>query len=364
VEQTGGASLEVAWAPGNHTNRNNTSAWRLVGNPDDPSVPPMMPVMPGSWFAGLPLAPANNWSLAFYYARQPGSGTTLVTVDSLQKINDVLANTGIAPVFQESTQMNFFNRSPLTEPRDGAGLFRNYQTGTPANEAYRVPDLYFPGVALTAEIDDAVTLATSRIVIPTTGTYTFGVNSDDGFALRIVNAPNGFKRLSGTAEAAIDTAQTNTFFRTGGTSSSRAVIDLTAGEYDIEFAFYERAGGAHFEVFTAPGDFTNEADTAAWRIIGASGGLALVEQTVDPGEGPTTISNFNFNATTGGFSFSWASVEGALYQIQYSDDLATWYELEMDYPGEDGTTTYSGNISGLTEIPDTDRVFFRLKTAD
>lgn len=364
VEQTGGASLEVAWAPGNHTSRNSTGAWQLLGNPNDPSVPPLIPVMPDSWFAGLPPAPAGNWSLAFYYARQPGSTTTLVTIDSLQKINDVLANTGITPVFQEAASMNFFNRDPLSEPRDGAGLFRNYQTTAPANEAYRVPDRYFPGVGLAAEIDDAVALATARIVIPTTGTYTFGVNSDDGFALRIVGAPNGFKRLSGTAEAFIDTAQNNTFYRSGGTSSSRGAIDLVAGEYDIEFAYYERSGGAHFEVFTAPGDVTNEADTAAWRIIGASGGLALVEQTVDPGEGTTTIGNFNFNGTTGDFSFSWNSTEGALYQIEYSDDLATWYELEMDYAGEVGTTTYNGNVSGLTEIPNTDRVFFRLQTAD
>jgi hypothetical protein len=364
VEQTGGSSLEVAWAPGNFTSRNSTSAWQLLGNPDDPAVPPLIPVMPDTWFAGLPPAPANNWSLSFHYARQPGSGTTLVTVDSIQKINDVLANPGITPVLLESTQMNFFNRSPLTEPRDGAGLFRNYQSTTPANEAYRVPDLYFPGVALTAEIDDAVALATARIVIPTTGTYTFGVNSDDGFALRIVGAPNGFSRLSGTADAFIDMAQPNTFYRSGGTSSSRAVIDLTAGEYDIEFAFYERGGGAHFEVFTAPGDFTNEADSTAWRIIGAPGGLALVQQTVDPGDSPPAIGDFDFDASTGDFSFSWNSVEGALYQIEYSDDLATWYNLETDYEGEAGTTTYSGNVSELTGIENTKRVFFRLEDSN
>ncbi len=370
VEQTGDAALEVAWVPGNFTSRNSTGNWELLGDPDHPSVPPLVPVMQDAWFASLPPATDGNWSTAFYYARNPGQDPPLVLVDSLGKINDVLAHPSITPVYEQAPALNYFNRLPA-DVLTGSGLFRYYTSESPpAVAAYNQVDSFFPGIAATNLIDDSVTLATARVVIPTSGDWTFGVNADDGFALRVVGAPNGFTRISGTADARIDLAQRNAIYRTGGTASVRGVINLPAGEYDIEFAFYERGGGAAFEVFAAQGNFTNEGDSTAWRIVGhtGSGGLALIEQPTDPGpggEGPPVITSPVFDASTGEFSFSWNSEEGVDYVIEYSADLVTWYEIESAYPGAAGESNYTVNVEeDLTEIDDTEKVFFRLREAD
>ncbi len=361
AEGSGGAAVEVAWAPGRHTHRNNTSAWQLVGDPGDPSLPALVPVLPNDALASLPRTEDGNWSVRFIYS------TT--EVGSLAAAYGVVLNPGAATIEDETIGfLNYFNRptSDIGANPGGTaqGLFR-------ANNAapYNLTEALFPGPGVTAYRDDVVALATSRVVIPTSGVYTFGVNSDDGFALRIVGAPNGFRRLSGTATTLIDMAQPNTIYRSGGTAGNRAVIELPAGEYDIEFAFYERGGGAGFELFAAAGDFTEEGDTNTWRLIGDTnnGGLGLVAQFVDPGPGDDTlsISSFDFDPATGDFSFTWGSEEAGAYDIEYSTDLVTWYSLEANYPGGEGaTTTYTGNISDLTEIEDTDKVFFRLRTVD
>ncbi len=358
VEQTGGASLEVAWAPGNHTHRNGTSAWQLVGNPGDPSLPPLVPVIPDDVFVALPLAEEGTWSIRFYYPNPAAGVGSLAAAFDVARNPSSLFGGGLVPY------LNHFNR-PISNPGTGThGLFHSNRT-----DQYALAELYFLGAGLDATVDNMMALATARVVIPADGLYTFGVNTDDGFALRIVDAPNGFRRLSGTATTLIDMAQPNTIYRSGGTASNRAVIELTAGQYDIEFAFYEAGGAAGFELFAAAGDFTNEGDTTAWRAIGhtSSGGLTIVAQPVDPGPGDDTlsISEFDFDSATGDFSFTWGSEEAGAYDIEYSIDLVTWHSLEVGYPGDEGaTTTYSGNISDLTAIEDTEKVFFRLRTVD
>ena len=50
------------------------------------------------------------------------------------------------------------------------------------------PNASFPGMPRGTDHNDFVVRATGILHIPTTGAWTFGVNSDDGFRLRILGA--------------------------------------------------------------------------------------------------------------------------------------------------------------------------------
>lgn len=349
VEQAGGASFEVAWAPGNFTTLNATSAWRLLGTDTDPSLPIAAPILPNNLFDQLPLATAGNWSARFFYS-PTAIGSLTAAITAMQ--NAATPNSsGFTPY------LNFRNLpgSGQTETAWTSGLF--YPTS--ATVAYQTPvEQQFIGT--TVFVDNAAAIATSRIIIPTSGNYTFGISSDDGFAFRVVGAPNGFSRVSGTAT--IDSAQTNTVYRLTGSNNCRAVINLPAGQYDLEFAYYEGGGNAQFEVYAAAGDITNDADTGNWRIVGytGGGGLALAAQPATATL-PSSVNNMTINAQTGAFSFSWSSQDGANYKIQYSENLVNWFDLNTSFPAQaGGTTTYNGNVSSLTQVTQTKKVFFRL----
>jgi hypothetical protein len=129
----------------------------------------------------------------------------------------------------------------------------------------------FPGDA-PGDDNDFVLVATGRIHIATEGDYTFGFSGDDGSSLRIVGA--NFTSKSGNGTAAGDTLQ---FDAPTGDSNTLGVTHLAAGDYDLEYEFFERDGGAFTELYAAPGVHTDRTD-GSFRLIGdtANGGLALV----------------------------------------------------------------------------------------
>ncbi len=100
--------------------------------------------------------------------------------------------------------------------------------------------------------------ATATIVIPTAGTWTFHVNSDDGFRLRL----NGTSVLSvaGT-RAPADSLVTRT---------------LPAGEHSLVLTYFENTGGDEVELSAAAG--THTAFSNSFRLIGdtANGGLPVL----------------------------------------------------------------------------------------
>ncbi len=127
----------------------------------------------------------------------------------------------------------------------------HYQTENPPDE-------------LAADADRFVVEATGIITIPSAGTWTFGVGSDDGCRLQIRPVGNStytnvlqFTGLRGMA----DTLGTYTF--------------PSAGEYEIRAIVFENAGGAGGEVFARAGSATSWDPT--FRLIGdtAGGGLAV-----------------------------------------------------------------------------------------
>ncbi len=151
-------------------------------------------------------------------------------------------------------------------------------------------DIAFPNNTA-ADDNDFGLLATGTLVIPATGTYRFGFQGDDGGYLRIagvsgwsiVENVTGLAIVSdvnGTANPAGDTLWTDAL-----TGNSRTIgeISLTAGSYPIESLFFEKGGGAYFEIFGAeyvagtPTDYQLlMADGAA--TLGSLAGLNLVPE--------------------------------------------------------------------------------------
>ncbi|CAN5455698.1 hypothetical protein BH23VER1_BH23VER1_00240 [soil metagenome] len=107
--------------------------------------------------------------------------------------------------------------------------------------------------------DDFVTQATGTIIIPAGqgGPWTFGINSDDGGRILIDGAP----------VVVDDTLH--------GPVNNFGIISLAEGAHFIEALFFERGGGAEFELFAARGSFATF--DSAFRLVGdvAAGGLAV-----------------------------------------------------------------------------------------
>jgi hypothetical protein len=90
------------------------------------------------------------------------------------------------------------------------------------------------------------------------------VHSDDGFALRVKGQT--FTNVYGGQVDALDPS-TMFFYGDTGDSSTRGVLNLNAGEYDIEVVSWEHGGGAFYEVTTAKGAIS-DAGSAQWLAMG------------------------------------------------------------------------------------------------
>ena len=114
--------------------------------------------------------------------------------------------------------------------------------------------------------DDFINLNVAHLKIAEESDYTFGVHSDDGFAMRIRGAE--VVRVSGNGQ--IDPADVEAVVHPGdtGDSNTRAVYHLRPGVYRIEFFWWENGGGDFGEIYAAKGNFTNDGDTSTWRLVG------------------------------------------------------------------------------------------------
>ena len=149
------------------------------------------------------------------------------------------------------------------------------------------PDNPFPGMPDGTDHNDFVVRATGILHVPTTSDWTFGVNSDDGFRLRIAGAT--FDAAYGQPGTTVN-GDTLEFFSPRGPNDSFGVINsLAAGDYDVELISYERAGGSDTELFAAAG--TNTSWNSDFRLVGdtANGGLAV---TSEPFDGSGSSSTF------------------------------------------------------------------------
>ncbi|MGA2068975.1 MAG: lamin tail domain-containing protein, partial [Thermoguttaceae bacterium] len=219
-----------------------------------------------------------------------------------------------------------------------------------------------PGTVMGTETDNFAVTATGTLVIPTTGTYTFGVNSEDGFSLTITGAT--FNSLTNATNA----AGTNTLQYNGGHASSDTlgVVTLAAGNYPISLLWFQGVGGAECEVFAAPSSYTAFSTSPPWELVGdtTNGGLAIAGALPTPWC-TTTVNPLGTNdprpALSGTVSASTAVVTARVAGVYYAttnNNNGGWTLPEGDIQpglaaGTYNVTLFACNGSGQTAFDNT-----------
>ena len=187
-----------------------------------------------AWQAGTNGVGYQTYVPGFAVKNIQGNGS----VCALDTAKEVISTPSLqAAVFTEnSAVINYLNTG-------GDGHFAN--------------DATFPGFAINVDANNYVVEATGIITIPTSGNWTFGVNSDDGFEATI-----GPYMLS--------------YPNPRGASDTLATFNLAAGDYPVRIVFYECGGGSELEFFAAAGAYS--AYGANFRLVGdvPNGGLAVM----------------------------------------------------------------------------------------
>ena len=126
--------------------------------------------------------------------------------------------------------------------------------------------------------DNFAMLAKGTIRIAVEDDYTFGFRGDEGSRLRIQGAIFTSGTAIGAGNLAIPVAQGDAIYYTTNTTDSATigVTHLAAGDYNIEYVYWEQNTTASCEVFAARGSKT--AVDASFQLVGntAAGGLELV----------------------------------------------------------------------------------------
>ncbi len=198
-------------------------------------------------------------------------------------------------------------------------------------------DRPFPGTISGVESDDFVVLATAQVTIPAAGDRTFGVTSDDGFALQISRGTNQFNSSYPSPRGMTDTLATFTF--------------PEAGEYDLRLSFYQRGGGAGLELFAAGGAW-DAWDSTNFHLVGdvAAGGLTVRSL---PASGLSGLSISDFIQTDLSAAME-NRAPGAYMRIPFSvQDLATFGPLFLEMRYNDGFVAYlNGTEIARRNAPD------------
>lgn len=311
-----GGYHEVAWAPGAFQEDRDTNTWRLVG--DDSSLPAFRE----RWAVNPPgpVAESGSFGVRTFLASGAnglGNMTTFLNTTTRTPDND--------PANTIDAQEPYLNHR---DPNDGA--------------VYRfVDDRAFRGNNNTVGEDNVVTVAKGRISIPSTGAYTFITTSDDGFILRLKGtggAPDpSFRRVtSGSLDPRFQMSNPNEVYYDGAGQETRAIVDLSAGEYDIEYLTVEGGGGFAYELGIAAGEWpyvTNPPN--GFQLVGVPASTILFPAVAAPGwTVESSIPGLNQFANT---------IAGAEARITHTQGLAIndpiWATLGLD--PNNRTTTWA-----------------------
>lgn len=204
-------------------------------------------------------------------------------------------------------------------------------------------DFAFPNQNIGDDINDFVVQATGVVKIPTAGQWTFGVNSDDGFELKLERSGVVF---------------TTEFFNPRGPSDTLATFNIpTAGDWNITAMMYERGGGASFEMFAAPGALGSW-NAGAFDVVGdvANGGL-VAYAPIGLGSGVTVGSDVrtvmqNINAT-------------AYVRMPFTvANPAAYDALQLNMQYDDGFVAYLNGVEVARRNAPTSVAFNSAATAD
>ena len=230
------------------------------GDYDGPDATGTDPLNPDTDNDGLSDGVENN-SGTYVSAENPGTDPHNPDTDGDEILDGVEINNRTNPLDADDapilwTVRNAQSVSPLNSILDTRALFddennRIDETTTihtvinfrdNATGPFGDPEPFPLFEAQDVNQDDFAIMATGTIFITEPGTYTFGFNSDDGGGIYIDDEP------------------VIVFDANRGSATSLGAVELSWGEHNVEFLFWERGGGAQCQLFVHNeiGDFSGD----------------------------------------------------------------------------------------------------------
>ena len=206
------------------------------------------------WKTGTPTQGAANAAIVTPFNSSAISGVGYISTASDFQVTRVQANSELTSIAAAEAVIA---NTGLARYAENVSSINYYNTG---EEAHFSGDRAFPSTTIGIEADLFAVLVTGKIIIPAAGTWTFGVNSDDGFKLDLTGAGGPFSC---------------TYDSIRGPSDTFGVFGIPApGIYDVRLVMYQNYGGAGLEFFAAQGNYSTFSD--AFHLVGdvAAGGLA------------------------------------------------------------------------------------------
>ncbi|CAN5455364.1 hypothetical protein BH23VER1_BH23VER1_00220 [soil metagenome] len=313
-EGTGGAQLELFAAPGSFTNRTQSNAWRPVGYTGSTIN---FPILTGDWEGNT---------------TEPGASPTQIT--NTGQADTALATLPLTPF--SSSVINF------TDPESGgSGFF--------------TPNDPFPNDTGIDDNDFALE-ATGVIQVPADGLYMLGFRGDDGSYLDLTGAT-----FLSASQSGGGLANGNARLQFGGTTAdsfTSGTVFLMAGvDYPVRVVYFERAGGAFFEVFGGQG--------FAFELLGSQGAAPVSDPFVGLSlVGAVETELFQITGITfdgaGRPVITFTSSDTETYTIERSTDLVTWITIDVGVPGTSMANTTSYTDESESFDPGQPRYFYRV----
>jgi hypothetical protein len=257
------------------------------------------------------------------------------------------------PSSPSGTKVDYFAPFLNMVDPDGAGTAHNFTNDTPL------------GTNTAAADDNILMIARCAVRIPAAGNYTFGFRGDDGSRLRVIGRQFASSTRIGASNVADPAQNGDGIFYPGGggdTHTLGVVNFTTAGDYALEYTWWEGGGGAALEVFAAPGSKTSF--DGAFQLIGnaAAGGLEIVR---DPEVVPAFTANsastvFVHGGTPSTVTLNWAvtnpttaltidqgigAVASSGSQVLSSPATTTTYTLTATTPAAVGNDVSSRSVT-------------------
>jgi autotransporter-associated beta strand protein len=234
-------------------------------------------------------------------------------------------------------------------PGNAGGLFSTVNFGGPGSFPGKVP--YPTGT----NADNFGFEATGLLNIPAAGSYVFGVNSDDGFRLRL----------------GADFATLSQFFGSTGNSNTRVVVTFDQpGLVPYRLTHFEAGGGEFIEFYAKPG--TNTAlDLTADRLVGdtANGGLQSIAA------GQFFVRDVKSPGTVGNLAAADALLRGTVTPTLETNAFSSYvdfldgggganYPNNLPFPGGAGRDDFALEATAMVYIPAAGTYTFGSNTDD
>jgi hypothetical protein len=249
------------------------------------------------------------------------------------KANQAIANLGVAiDVINNPAMQSFVSEA-------NPAVINYYESGGQGH--YTSGEINFPGIS--GDQQWYAVVASGVIDIPAAGTWSFGVNSDDGFQLTIPGATTTAVNNSSTGVG----GDTISFWDLRGSQDTIGVFNFpSAGAYDLRMVFFENEGGASCELFAAQGSYTSF-NAGVFDLVGdtASGGLAVQSTPISGGGGGSVFSSLIETDVQGAMQGTNASMFVRLpFAIDTPGQLADIQSLTLKMKYDDGYVAYLNGV--------------------